>query len=201
MPASGEEGVSNEAWAEATGETVESLREALEEGASAKQEMGEGGMVVMTRGSRPRPVCPRFGILGGRLLLLASTCFYLLLLVSAPSAAAAALLRVAAVLLICKGLLSGVEVLHRRAVFYFTSSGVEGANTFRCVADALRPANGKSNMLIHWVYNLSFSFSSSSSRCPSCVALSSFLAPNVTHILNHLGGGGGGGWASSPEQP
>lgn len=40
-PASGEEGVSNEVWAEAAGETVESLREALEEGASAKQEMGE----------------------------------------------------------------------------------------------------------------------------------------------------------------
>lgn len=40
-PASGEEGVSNEAWAEAAGETVQSLREALEEGANAKQEMGE----------------------------------------------------------------------------------------------------------------------------------------------------------------
>lgn len=40
-PASGEEGVTNEAWAEAAEETVESLREALEEGASAKQEMGE----------------------------------------------------------------------------------------------------------------------------------------------------------------
>ena len=40
-PASEEEDVTNEAWAEAAGETVESLREALEEGASAKQEMGE----------------------------------------------------------------------------------------------------------------------------------------------------------------
>lgn len=40
-PEGGEEGVSNEAWAEAAGETVESLREALEEGANAKQEMGE----------------------------------------------------------------------------------------------------------------------------------------------------------------
>lgn len=40
-PASGEEAVNNEAWAKAAGETVESLRRALEEGANAKEEMGE----------------------------------------------------------------------------------------------------------------------------------------------------------------
>ncbi len=34
-------GVSVEEWAEAAGETVESLRQALEEGANAKEELGE----------------------------------------------------------------------------------------------------------------------------------------------------------------
>lgn len=37
----GEDAVSDEAWAEAAGETLETLRKALDDGARAKQEMGE----------------------------------------------------------------------------------------------------------------------------------------------------------------
>lgn len=41
QPAAGEDEVSHEVWAEAAAESVESLRQALDEGEKAKQELGE----------------------------------------------------------------------------------------------------------------------------------------------------------------
>lgn len=43
----GEDDVTDEAWAEAAGETVETLRKALDDGARAKQEMGEPTMPLL----------------------------------------------------------------------------------------------------------------------------------------------------------
>lgn len=40
-PANGEANVGNEAWAEAAGETVEDLKRILEEGETAKEDLGE----------------------------------------------------------------------------------------------------------------------------------------------------------------
>lgn len=48
-PAGAEASVSNEAWAEAAGETVETLARALEEGENAKEELGEPAKYLLLK--------------------------------------------------------------------------------------------------------------------------------------------------------